>query len=374
MYFSMGHMMWKWKVPNIFNHETNPLSFSLIQLFILIPILVINRNYFINGFRRLCKGKPNMDSLIAVGSSVAISYGIIGLFIISFSQSNMIYLAESSLINSEKYYYYLELIKKYSSNLYWESAGMILTLVSLGKLLEKISTEKTTNSITKLLNLAPKTAIIFSNGVEEEIPVENVKINDIVIIKKGFSIPVDGEIIEGQASINESNITGESIPVFKVIGESVYSSTIVESGYIKIKATKIGENSTFSNIIKLVEEASNSKAPISKLADKISGVFVPVIFIIAIVTFIINLLIHGSVELSLNFAITTIVIACPCALGLATPVAIMVGTGKGAENGLLIRNAEIMEKAHSIKTIVLDKTGTITEGKPKVINFEFLNT
>ena len=254
--------------------------------------------------------------------------------------------------------------------LYFEAAGMILSLVSLGKYLEKLSKRKTTTAIEKLMDLSPKEAVVLKDNIETKVKIEKVKLGDIVVVKKGDSVPVDGKIIEGNASIDQSNITGESIPVYKTANDDVYSSTIVTAGYIKVKATKVGEDTSIANIIKLVDEASNSKAPISKLADKISGVFVPVILAIALVTFIINLIVSKDFQIALNFAITVIVIACPCALGLATPVAIMVGTGKGAENGLLIKNAEILEKAHHIKTVVLDKTGTITEGKPRVTDFE----
>ena len=232
--------------------------------------------------------------------------------------------------------------------LYFEAAGMILTLVSLGKYLEKLSKRKTTTAIEKLMDLSPKEAVVLKDNIETKVKIEEVKLGDIVVVKKGDSVPVDGKIIEGNASIDQSNITGESIPVYKTANDDVYSSTIVTAGYIKVKATKVGEDTSIANIIKLVDEASNSKAPISKLADKISGVFVPVILAIALVTFIINLIVSKDFQIALNFAITVIVIACPCALGLATPVAIMVGTGKGAENGLLIKNAEILEKAHQI--------------------------
>ena len=235
---------------------------------------------------------------------------------------------------------------------------------------EKLSKRKTTTAIEKLMDLSPKEAVVLKDNIETKVKIEEVKLGDIVVVKKGDSVPVDGKIIEGNASIDQSNITGESIPVYKTANDDVYSSTIVTAGYIKVKATKVGEDTSIANIIKLVDEASNSKAPISKLADKISGVFVPVILAIALVTFIINLIVSKDFQIALNFAITVIVIACPCALGLATPVAIMVGTGKGAENGLLIKNAEILEKAHHIKTVVLDKTGTITEGKPRVTDFE----
>lgn len=346
MYFSMGHMMWGWPVPKVFNMHTNPMGFSLVQFILVLPIIFLYRKYFINGFKKLIKLSPNMDTLIAIGATFSIAYGIYCLFMISMGYT------------------------EYHMYLYFEAAGMILTLVSLGKYLEKLSKRKTTTAIEKLMDLSPKEAVVLKDNIETKVKIEEVKLGDIVVVKKGDSVPVDGKIIEGNASIDQSNITGESIPVYKTANDNVYSSTIVTAGYIKVKATKVGEDTSIANIIKLVDEASNSKAPISKLADKISGVFVPVILAIALVTFIINLIVSKDFQIALNFAITVIVIACPCALGLATPVAIMVGTGKGAENGLLIKNAEILEKAHHIKTVVLDKTGTITEGKPRVTDFE----
>lgn len=346
MYFSMGHMMWGWPVPKVFNMHTNPMGFSLVQFILVLPIIFLYRKYFINGFKKLIKLSPNMDTLIAIGATFSIAYGIYCLFMISMGYT------------------------EYHMYLYFEAAGMILTLVSLGKYLEKLSKRKTTTAIEKLMDLSPKEAVVLKDNIETKVKIEEVKLGDIVVVKKGDSVPVDGKIIEGNASIDQSNITGESIPVYKTANDDVYSSTIVTAGYIKVKATKVGEDTSIANIIKLVDEASNSKAPISKLADKISGVFVPVILAIALVTFIINLIVSKDFQIALNFAITVIVIACPCALGLATPVAIMVGTGKGAENGLLIKNAVILEKAHHIKTVVLDKTGTITEGKPRVTDFE----
>lgn len=346
MYFSMGHMMLGWPVPKVFNMHTNPMGFSLVQFILVLPIIFLYRKYFINGFKKLIKLSPNMDTLIAIGATFSIAYGIYCLFMISMGYT------------------------EYHMYLYFEAAGMILTLVSLGKYLEKLSKRKTTTAIEKLMDLSPKEAVVLKDNIETKVKIEEVKLGDIVVVKKGDSVPVDGKIIEGNASIDQSNITGESIPVYKTANDDVYSSTIVTVGYIKVKATKVGEDTSIANIIKLVDEASNSKAPISKLADKISGVFVPVILAIALVTFIINLIVSKDFQIALNFAITVIVIACPCALGLATPVAIMVGTGKGAENGLLIKNAEILEKAHHIKTVVLDKTGTITEGKPRVTDFE----
>ena len=370
MYFSMGNMMWGFPSFSFLDHHQNPMGFALIQFLLVLPILYLYRHYFISGFKKILKRAPNMDSLIAIGATASVLYGIFALFMISYAQANI---ANIAITGEGNLQHYQTILATYHDSLYFESAGMILTLVSLGKYLEALSKKKTTKALTKLMDLAPKKAILLKDGQEVEVPIEDVKENDIVVVKKGASVPVDGIIIEGSASIDQSNITGESMPVYKQVNQTVFSSTIVNSGYIKIQATKVGKDTSIATIIQLVEEASNSKAPISKLADKISGIFVPIILGIALLTFIGNMIASSNFELSLNFAISVVVIACPCALGLATPVAIMVGTGKGAENGLLIKNAEILEKAHLIKTVVLDKTGTITEGKPKVIDFVNLN-
>ena len=352
MYVTMGHMIGL-HLPKFLSGTANALRYAGVQLILIVPILIIYNHFFISGYKKLFKGAPNMDSLIALGATASIIYGIFAM--IRMTQG----------LNSGD----LGLVDEYRHNLYFESAGMILTLVSFGKYLESLSKKKTTNAITKLIGLAPKTARVLKNNEEVVIEAKDVKVNDIVIVKKGDLVPVDGVVIDGSASIEEANITGESMPVLKNKKDEVYSSTICTAGYLKIKALKVGEDTSISNIIKLVEEASNSKAPISKLVDKIAGVFVPVIMSIAIATLVVSYLILKDFELSFNFAISVLVIACPCALGLATPVAIMVGTGKGAENGLLIKNAEILEKAHLVKTVVLDKTGTITEGKPRVTDF-----
>ena len=352
MYLTMGHMIGL-HLPKFLSGTANALRYAGVQLILIVPILIIYNHFFISGYKKLFKGAPNMDSLIALGATASIIYGIFAM--IRMTQG----------LNSGD----LGLVDEYRHNLYFESAGMILTLVSFGKYLESLSKKKTTNAITKLIGLAPKTARVIKNNEEVVIDAKDVNVNDIVIVKKGDLVPVDGVVIDGSASIEEANITGESMPVLKNKKDEVYSSTICTAGYLKIKALKVGEDTSISNIIKLVEEASNSKAPISKLVDKIAGVFVPVIMSIAIATLVVSYLILKDFELSFNFAISVLVIACPCALGLATPVAIMVGTGKGAENGLLIKNAEILEKAHLVKTVVLDKTGTITEGKPRVTDF-----
>ena len=349
MYVSMGHMI-NLPLPNFLIGDDNALLFALSQFLLVIPICVIYNKYFINGYKRLFTLKPNMDSLIALSASASIAYGIYAIVMIIIG-----------LNNCDN-----ELVKHYYHNLYFESAGMILTLVSLGKYFEGLSKKRTTDAISKLMDLSPKKAVVLIDNKETEVDIENVKVGDLIIVRSGESIPVDGVVIEYGASIDQSSITGEHMPVYKTVNDEVFSSTIVASGYIKIRATKVGEDTSIANIIKLVEEASNSKAPISKLADTISGYFVPTVLLISVISFIIHLLISKDFELAFNLSISVLVIACPCALGLATPVAIMVGTGKGAENGILIKNAEILEKTHKINTIVLDKTGTITEGKPKV--------
>ena len=354
MYFSMGHMMWGFWAPSFLDMHENPVGFALIQFLLVLPICFIYRRYFISGFKKLFKGNPNMDSLIALGASASIIYGIVALFIISYGVST----------NNH------ELVMTYHDNLYYESAGMILTLVSLGKYFEELSKRKTTKELDNLISLAPKKGKILVDGNELEIDVKDIKVDDILIIRTGDQVPVDGVVIEGNCSIDEANITGESIPKYKDINDFCYSSTTLTSGFIKMKATKVGDDTSINTIIHLVEEASNSKAPISKLADKISKYFVPIIILISLLTFAVNMIVSRDFELSLRFAITVLVIACPCALGLATPVAIMVGTGKGASLGLIIKNAEILENSGKIKTIIFDKTGTLTMGKPIVTDYD----
>ena len=353
MYVSMGNMMWGWPLPKIFDIHANPMGFALLQFLLTLPICYLNRNFFISGFKKLYKRSANMDSLIAIGATASLVYGIVALFMISYGAAT----GNQQMINL------------YAHNLYIESAGMILTLVSMGKYFEELSKRRTTDAITKLINMKPKTALVIRDGKEIEIKAEEVRVNEIVIIKKGNIIPVDGRIIEGNVACDEANITGESMPRELKSGDEVYSSTTVLTGFAKIEALKVGADTKFENIIKLVDEASASKAPISRLADKISAVFVPVILLISILTLIINWAVTKDFELAFRFAITVVVIACPCALGLATPVAIMVSTGKAALNGLLIRNADILERSSNIKTVVMDKTGTITEGKPRVVDF-----
>ena len=351
MVVAMHHMLPVSQIlKDIFHGTKNAIIFSLTQLLLLLPIIYLNRNYFIVGFKRLFKGKPNMDSLIAIGSSSAIIYGIYAIYMIGYG-----------LGHGE-----LELVQKYSADLYFESAGMILTLVTIGKYLETKSKGKTTEAISKLINLAPKISIVIRDEKEIQVNTDEIVQGDIIVIKPGTSIPVDGIIIEGSSSIDQSAITGESIPVEKTIGDSVVSGTVNKNGYFKMKATKVGENTILSQIIKLVEEAGSSKAPIARIADKVSGIFIPVVITIAIIATIFWLWKGQSFEFALSIGIAVLVISCPCALGLATPVAIMVGTGKGAQNGILIKNAESLETLHLVDTVVLDKTGTITEGKPKV--------
>lgn len=352
MYVSMGHMIGL-PLPPFLTGHMNALWYALTQLVITIPVLIIYRKYFISGYKKLFKLAPNMDSLIAISATASMVYGIFAIVMISIG-----------LVNSN-----MELVSEYHHNLYFESAAMILTLVSFGKYLEQLSKRKTTQAISKLMDLAPKKALVLKNNKEVEVSVEEVKVDDLLVVKKGFAIPVDGVIVEGNAAIDEANITGESMPALKSVNQVVYTSTTINSGYIVIKATKVGEDTSIANIIKLVEASSNSKAPISQLADKIASIFVPIVMAISLLSFVISIIASRDFNLSFNFAISVLVIACPCSLGLATPVAIMVGTGVGASNGLLIKNAEILEKSHLIKTIVFDKTGTLTNGKPTVTDF-----
>ncbi len=358
MFVAMHHMIFELLhihipeiISNIFDGPENSITFAFTQILLLLPIMYVNRNYFIIGFKRLLKRTPNMDSLVAIGATAAISYGIYAIYMIGYG------LGHGNL----------EIVQRFSKDLYFESAGTILTLITVGKYLETKSKGKTGDAISKLINLAPKTAIILKDNKEIEVSIDEISKEDIVIIKPGSSIPIDGVIIEGKSSIDQSSITGESIPVEKEVGDNVVSGTINKNGFLKVKATKVGEDTTLSQIIKLVEEASNSKAPISRLADKVSGIFVPIVISIAIFATIFWLIQGQSFEFALSIGIAVLVISCPCALGLATPVAIMVGTGKGAENGILFKSAESLELLHLIDTVVLDKTGTVTEGKPKVV-------
>ncbi|MEG2082342.1 MAG: heavy metal translocating P-type ATPase, partial [Oscillospiraceae bacterium] len=349
MYISMGHM-WGLPLPSFLMGHQNAIAFAFSQFLLCLPIVYINMGYFTKGFYTLFHGSPNMDSLIAVGSSSALIYGVFAIYRIGYG------LGVGDM----------ELVARYHMDLYFESAATILTLITLGKFLEAKSKGKTGEALSKLIDLAPKTALVERNGSEITLPIEEVVLGDIVLVKPGSSIPVDGIVTEGHTSVDEAAITGESMPVYKQEGMAVIGATLNKSGFIKVRATKVGQDTAFAQIIKLVEDASATKAPIAKIADKIAGVFVPVVMSIALVTGIVWFMSGSSFEFALSSAITVLVISCPCALGLATPVAIMVGTGKGAENGILIKSGEALETAHSINTVVLDKTGTITQGKPIV--------
>ena len=350
MYVSMGHMI-HLPLPSFINDSA--INYAFTQFILTIPNIYIYRNYFISGYKKLFKG-PNMDTLIAIGATASLIYGIFAIYMIGYGYQN----------NN------LDIVNDYRHNLYFESASMILTLVSLGKYLEGLSKKKTTKAISELMSLVPEEATVLRNDKEFKIKASEVKVDDILIIRKGENVAVDAIIIEGEGSFNEANITGESLPKEKTLGDSLYSSSIMEAGFVKAKAIKVGEDTSIWQIIKLVESASESKAPISKLVDKVSFVFVPVIITISIIVLITFLSNGYSFNEAFNFAISVLVIACPCALGLATPVAIMVGTGKGARNGLLIKNAEVLENAGHIKKVILDKTGTITKGSPEVTDYD----
>lgn len=348
-YISMGHML-KWPLPEIFHGEENALIFAFTQFLLCLPVILVNNKYYKVGFKTLLKGSPNMDSLIAIGTSAAAAYGVYAIYKIGNGLGHMD----------------MDMVMQFSMDLYFESAAVVLALITLGKFLEARAKGRTSDAIRKLMDLSPKTALVERDGTEREIPVEEVVKGDIVIVKPGQSIPVDGTIVFGSSSVDESMLTGESMPVEKKVGDKVVGATINKSGFFKFRAERVGDATTLAQIIKLVEEASSSKAPISKLADKISGIFVPVVIIIAVAATIVWLILGADFEFALSIGIAVLVISCPCALGLATPTAIMVGTGKGAENGILIKSAEALEIAHHVGTVVMDKTGTITEGKPKV--------
>lgn len=348
-YISMGHMMGM-PLPSILLGKENMMVFALTQLFLTLPILYINRGYFERGFKALMNKSPNMDTLIAIGSFAAAIYSIYAIFMMGYHLGHG----------------YIDEAHHYMMQLYFESAGMILTLISLGKYLEARSKKKTSEAIEKLMNLRPANATILQDGQEIIVPIEQVQVGYIVVVKSGQSIPVDGDIIQGSLSVDESMITGESLPVDKTVGDKVIGATMNVNGYVQVKVTHTSEETVLSQIINLVEDASSSKAPIAKLADKISGIFVPVVMSIAFVTFIAWLVLGESFHFALTCAISVLVISCPCALGLATPTAIMVGTGKGAQLGILIKSAENLEILSQADTIVLDKTGTMTQGKPQV--------
>lgn len=348
MYFSMGHMMWDWPVPEFL--EQNHVAMGLIQLLLTVIIMVINQKFFISGFRGLLHKAPNMDTLVALGSSAAFVYSTYALFAMTDAQ-----------VKGD-----MESVMAYMHEFYFESAAMILTLITLGKMLEARSKGKTTDALKSLMKLSPKTAIIIKNGTEQEVAIEQVQKGDIFVVRPGENIPVDGVILEGSSAVNEAALTGESIPVDKEVGDRVSAATINQSGFIRCEATRVGEDTTLSQIIKMVSDAAATKAPIAKVADKVSGVFVPAVIGIGVVTAFVWLLLGESVGFALARGISVLVISCPCALGLATPVAIMVGNGMGAKHGIMFKTAVALEEAGKVQIVALDKTGTITEGTPKV--------
>ncbi len=354
MYFAMSPMI-NYPMFSIFKDERNALILGLTELLLTLPILYINRGYFIRGFKSLFKGHPNMDSLIAIGSSASFLYSFYNLFLMAYAAGHGMSM------------------HPYMHDLYFESSAMILTLISLGKFFEAKSKKRTTDAITKLINLTPKEALVIRNNKEQLISIDDLMINDIVIVKPGQRIPSDGIVIEGSSSIDESMLTGESMPVLKNVNDTVIGGTFNQLGTFKFKVTKIGKDTTLAKIIQLVEEAGNSKAPMASLADKVSSFFVPLVMILALITFIVWLIVGKTFSFSLMLGVSVLVISCPCALGLATPVAVMVGTGKGAENGILVKDATALENSSKIKCIVFDKTGTITEGKPTLQDIIPLN-
>lgn len=348
MYISMGHMMWGWKLPAFM--QDNHIAMGLAQLLLTVIIMVINQKFFINGFKGIIHRSPNMDTLVALGASASFVYSTVQLFLMTSAQ-----LAGDS-----------EKVMSLMHEFYFESSAMILTLITVGKMLESYSKGKTTNALKSLMNLAPKNATVIRDEKEVVIPVSDVMLNDIFVVKPGESVPVDAVIIEGETAVDESALTGESIPVDKAMGDKVSGATINQSGYIKCRATAVGEDTTISQIIKMVSDASATKAPISKIADRVSGVFVPCVIVIAFIAFCVWLAVGQSFGYALARGISVLVISCPCALGLATPVAVMVGNGKGAKSGILFKTAASLEEAGRIQIVALDKTGTITKGEPKV--------
>lgn len=351
MYLTMGHVMWNWPIPAWFmKNGGNHVAMGLVEMILAFAIMLINKKFFVNGFKSLFHGAPNMDTLVAMGSGISFLYSTFLLFAMT----------DSALAgNAEKSMFYMH-------NLYFESVAMIVTLITVGKLLEAISKGKTKNALESLMKLAPKTATLIRSGKETEVLIEEVKIDDIFVVRPGENIPVDGKIIEGNTAINESALTGESIPVDKTVGDEVSAGTINQSGFIKCQATRIGEDTTLSQIIQMVSDSATTKAPIAKIADKVSGVFVPAVLAISLITFVIWLLVGSEFSFSLGRAISVLVVSCPCALGLATPVAIMVGNGVGAKNGILFKTSESLEETGKTQIVVLDKTGTVTKGEPLV--------
>ena len=349
MYFTMGHMVGL-PVPHWYHGQENALVAALLQLMLTLPPVYLNRVYYTRGIKALWNKAPNMESLIAVGSIASLVYGVAALFRMAWAMGHGAW----------------DIVQMYRENLYFESAAMILTLITLGKFLETRAKGRTGDAIRALMDLSPKTAMVLRNGVETEIPVEDVREGDLIVVRSGGSIPVDGTVVEGRGSVDQSALTGESVPVEKLPGDTVAAATINTEGYLKFRADKVGEDTTLAQVIRMVEEAGGSKAPIARLADKIAGIFVPVVMSISAITFAVWMACGYGLEFSLNCAISVLVISCPCALGLATPVAIMVGTGRGAQMGVLFKNAEALENLHHIDTVVLDKTGTLTTGKPEV--------
>ena len=348
MYFSMGHMMWGWPLPEFFNG--NHVAMGLLQLLLTVAVMVINQKFFISGFKGLIHGAPNMDTLVALGSAASFGYSVYALFAMTAAQ-----------VNGD-----MDAVMSYMHEFYFESAAMILALITVGKMLEAHSKGKTTDALKSLMQLAPKTATVVRDGVEQEISVDAVKKGDIFVVRPGENIPVDGEIIDGTTAVNESALTGESIPVDKQPKDAVSAATVNQSGFIKCHATRVGEDTTLSQIIQMVSDAAATKAPIAKIADRVSGVFVPAVITIAIITIIAWLIAGETVGFALARGISVLVISCPCALGLATPVAIMVGNGKGAKSGILFKTAASLEATGRTQIVALDKTGTITSGEPKV--------
>ena len=348
MYISMGHMMWGWKLQSFM--ENNHIATGLAQMLFAIIIMVINQNFFISGFKGLIHKSPNMDTLVALGSGASFVYSTYALFAMTVAQTK----GDMSAVMS------------YMDDFYFESAGMILALITVGKTLEAYSKGRTTDALKGLMSLSPKTANVIRDGKEITVDIDDVSVGDVFVVRPGESVPVDGVVIDGESAVDESVLTGESLPVDKAVDDKVTSATINKSGFLKCKATRVGEDTTLAQIINLVSDASATKAPIAKLADKVSGVFVPTVIAIAIITFIVWLIVPKPFGYALSRAISVLVISCPCALGLATPVAIMVGNGKGAKNGILFKTAVSLEEAGKTQIVVLDKTGTITEGKPKV--------
>lgn len=348
MYFSMGHMMWGWPLPGFF--DGNHVAMGLLQLLLTVAVMVINQKFFISGFKGLIHGAPNMDTLVALGSAASFGYSVYALFAMTAAQ-----------VKGD-----MDAVMSYMHEFYFESAAMILALITVGKMLEAHSKGKTTDALKSLMQLAPKTATVVKDGVEQEISVDAVRKDDIFVVRPGENIPVDGEIIDGTTAVNESALTGESIPVDKQKGDAVSAATVNQSGFIKCRATRVGEDTTLSQIIQMVSDAAATKAPIAKIADRVSGVFVPAVITIAVITIIAWLIAGETVGFALARGISVLVISCPCALGLATPVAIMVGNGKGAKSGILFKTAASLEATGRTQIVALDKTGTITSGEPKV--------